>query len=390
MKTPIPLKFQKVPNHPITPSPRHIVVARFDHLGDNILGLPLIYSLRQTWPEARIDLVVNPVAANLMHGQPICDRVLSFDTSAFGPSMLSYLDLSKFSTRHWSDSTVDLYISPRSDSFDSIHVALLSLMLQPRISVCSQRYLEFPGPGTVHRPHLLHRSVRRIAFNRVIHSNISNVHELDRLDEIREAFALAPMKPPILIIGAHQRSVARSWLEDLSIKNGHGLIALAPGARDPRRQWGLDRFGELIRVLAEQHPEIQFLLLGSPDEFAALASCAAQFAPGLVLVPRIELYALPALLAACDWFIGNDSGPAHIASAVGCPVTVISCHPIGGNPLHQNAPERFSPAGDFATVVRPKPTSFLCLHNCTAADYACCIRNIQATDVAATVKLNQL
>ena len=390
MKPIVTLENQRSTTRTITPSPRHIVVARFDHLGDNILGLPLIHSLRQTWPEASIDLVVNPAAANLLNGQTICDRVLSFDTSALRPRASAYLEMAKFSARHWNDSTVDLFISPRSDWFDSIYAALLSLMLQPRISVCTHRYLEFPAPGSAHRPHVLHRFIRRIAFNRVIQSDISHVHELDRLDEIREGLALAPMKQPILIIGAHQRNVAQSLIEGLSIKNGHGLIALAPGARDPRRQWGLDRFNELIHILAERYPTIRFLLLGSPDEFAALSNCAAQFAQGLVLTPHIELNALPALLAACDWFIGNDSGPAHIASAVGCPVTVVSCHPIGGNPQHHNAPERFCPAGDFTIVVRPKANSSWCLQSCTSANHACCIRGIQATDVAATVKLNHL
>jgi ADP-heptose:LPS heptosyltransferase len=97
----------------------------------------------------------------------------------------------------------------------------------------------------------------------------------------------------------------------------------------------------------------------------------------------IPLGELPAYLAQARAFIGNDSGPAHIAASVACPVVVVSPHPADGDPTHRNSPDRFRPWGDNVQVVRPGHA----LHPCTTACVARtphCITSVSVTDVMAT------
>ena len=57
-----------------------------------------------------------------------------------------------------------------------------------------------------------------------------------------------------------------------------------------------------------------------------------------------------AVLECCDIFIGNDSGCAHLAAAVGCSTIVVSRHPSDGDPNHYNSPVRFAPYANNARV----------------------------------------
>jgi ADP-heptose:LPS heptosyltransferase len=73
-----------------------------------------------------------------------------------------------------------------------------------------------------------------------------------------------------------------------------------------------------------------------------------------------------AVLERCQLFIGSDSAPMHLAAAVGVPCVEISCHPVAGDPLHNNAPERFAPWGVPSKVVRPGAAVPPCTSRCDA------------------------
>jgi heptosyltransferase III len=79
-----------------------------------------------------------------------------------------------------------------------------------------------------------------------------------------------------------------------------------------------------------------------------------------------------------------DSGPAHMAAAVGTPVAALSCHPQGGDPLNPHAPDRFRPWGEAALVIQPPRAAPPCLDGCRAAE-AHCIAGIDAASSAAEI-----
>jgi ADP-heptose:LPS heptosyltransferase len=97
------------------------------------------------------------------------------------------------------------------------------------------------------------------------------------------------------------------------------LVAVHPGATDPRRRWPPHRLGELGRTLDARGARI--VLLGGPgdaplvDEIRAGMGAAATRA--VDLSGRLSLSGLVGVLARADLFVGNDSGPRHLAEAVG-------------------------------------------------------------------------
>jgi len=97
------------------------------------------------------------------------------------------------------------------------------------------------------------------------------------------------------------------------------LIGIHAGARPPARRWPPARFAAVADNLARRH-DAHIILIGGPGEEETVAAVAERMsARALNLAGRTSLGGLAALLARLSLFIGNDSGPAHLAEAVGAP-----------------------------------------------------------------------
>src|SRR5262249_51383465 len=99
------------------------------------------------------------------------------------------------------------------------------------------------------------------------------------------------------------------------------VVAVHPGAGNITKQWPPEYYAALIDLLTEQDG-VNVLLIGSPDEeeLAAGVLQQVQHADRVAsLAGQTALTALPGILRACQLYIGNDSGPKHIAAAIGVP-----------------------------------------------------------------------
>jgi ADP-heptose:LPS heptosyltransferase len=83
-------------------------------------------------------------------------------------------------------------------------------------------------------------------------------------------------------------------------------------------------------------------------------------------------------------FLGNDSGPMHMAAALQVPCVIISCHPSDGDPNGHNSPVRFGPVGDKHTVLCPSSAQWPCSRECRATSPHC-ICNVNEQDVTEAV-----
>jgi heptosyltransferase-3 len=163
-----------------------------------------------------------------------------------------------------------------------------------------------------------------------------------------------------------QADAARAVAEKLS---GHGIepaapyAVLQPGARLPSMRWPLARFAEVARWLREKHGISSVVNLGGGD--SAIASEARRDLLGCVAIPDpLPLRELIALVAGARIFIGNDSGPAHLAAATARPSVVIfsSTNPAQWGPwqtesrvLHTGAV--FHPSRGDKTIAESEPRS---------------------------------
>lgn len=112
----------------------------------------------------------------------------------------------------------------------------------------------------------------------------------------------------------------RGLLAALGIAPGGRWIVIHPGASGSSRRYDPASFATAARSLTQEHG-IRVLVTGGADETDAVARICAEAGPGAIPVSGVlDLPHLAALLALAPVFVGNNSGPAHLAAAVGTPV----------------------------------------------------------------------
>ena len=284
------------------PGVRRIVVLRANGLGDYVVAQPALAALRATYPDAAITLVTSPPVAALLHGRPApVDEVLAAPRVAGvrgepGPG------------------------GPPDDPPEVVE-EFCAAMRERGFDLGVQLH----GGGGNANPLLLRFGARVTAGSRA-----PGAAPLDRTvpwtdfqhDLLRwlEVVGLVGAEPaglrPRVAVTAADRAAAAEALDGV----GTGpLVAVHPGATDPRRRWPPRRLGELGAALAARGARV--VLLGGPGDAALvdeIRSGLGQAADRAVdLSGRLTLSGVVGVLERADLFVGNDSGPRHLAEAVG-------------------------------------------------------------------------
>jgi lipopolysaccharide heptosyltransferase II len=145
------------------------------------------------------------------------------------------------------------------------------------------------------------------------------------------------------------------------------LILLQPGARWENKRWPAKYFAELVRSLAQKFPGTQFAILGGKDD-QPLGKIISQAVPehclnvcGATTLPEMVEW-----VRRCDLMITNDTGPMHVAAALGKPLVAL---------FGPTAPERTGPYGQLENVLRLDLPCSPCLKSvCSIAETEKCLR----------------
>ncbi|MBW8863973.1 MAG: glycosyltransferase family 9 protein [Verrucomicrobia bacterium] len=126
--------------------------------------------------------------------------------------------------------------------------------------------------------------------------------------------------------------------------DGARWVALQPGARWDNKRWPVEHFCQLVRTVAKNYPTVRFAVLGGPDDHA-LGAKISQAASDRVLnlCGATSLPEMIEFLRRCDLLITNDTGPMHVAAALGKPLIAL---------FGPTAPERTGPYGQLQNVLR--------------------------------------
>jgi ADP-heptose:LPS heptosyltransferase len=134
-----------------------------------------------------------------------------------------------------------------------------------------------------------------------------------RLEDRRLSFHLTPAARD-----ASLRFLREQGLESMPLR-----VAIHPGASKLPRSWHPERFGAVARMISNEYG-IRPLLLGTERDSPALEVIRSVGGPACILPPRGQnLQEAAALLERCHLLVCNDSGPMHIAAALGVPVVAI-------------------------------------------------------------------
>lgn len=277
---------------------------RLSALGDVVHALPALTALRTAYPRAYIGWAVEDRAASLLEGHPHIDRLHVVPRAAWRKALkddpLSVLRSLRRTLRGLRQERYEVSIDFQSNLRSSL-LAWASgaprRIGQPRpYAKEGSRALSTEAPPPVPR----------------------EVHKIDRNLALLHALGLpaGPAPRPVL-----PEPPAAAALGEAFAARGGPRVIVHPGvsAFGALKAWREDRFADLARRLLADGARVYFSYGGAAEE-AVARSLVAQ-APGAELTPRTSnLLELAALLRRADLVVGVDSGPLHLAAAVGAPV----------------------------------------------------------------------
>lgn len=321
-----------------------ILIRGVNWIGDAIMTLPAIRAVRKAYPEAHIDLLVKPGVAPVFEHVPCINNVLTFgeqDTGVRGRLRMG-LRLRK---QHYTQAIL------LQNAFGAAAVSLLA-GIPKRIGY------DRDGRGI-----LLTHAIPFTNEDRAMH------HVDYYLNLLRQAGLPADYERPFLSVPMHERERARKKLAALK----RPILGINPGATyGSAKRWFPDRFAEVANWFIATTGGSVVIFGGRNEEDIALEIDEEVPSNKLCLAGRTSLRDLIGLIAECDAFVTNDSGPMHLAYAAGTPSVAI---------FGSTSPELTGPVGEGHQVVRRKLDCTPCFERKCKKGHMKCMDTITSDDV---------
>lgn len=304
---------------------RRVLIRSANWVGDAVMSLPAIASIRLSFPEAKISILAKPWVGDLFLENTMVDRVWVYRSP--GPHqgfwgkwrLAQELKSQKFE--------IALLLQ---NAFEAAWIAFLA-----RIS-------RRAGYGTDGRAFLLTHPVP-------IDAGTKRGHQIDYYLNMVQSLGCRPVsRVPSLLVSQERRREALERLALLGVRDTEPLVGFSPGATyGSAKEWFPERYAELAgRMIREFGARI--LVFGSSGDTPSPFGSSPEKSPSILnLTGKTTLAQAVALIAQCRLFVTNDSGLMHVAAALGVPLVAI---------FGSTDPQRTGPLGDQSRVLyKPLP-----------------------------------
>jgi heptosyltransferase-2 len=274
-----------------------VLVVQTAYVGDVVLTTPLLAELRRLRPRATIDVLTTAAGAEVLDGHPVVrDRLVVAKRG--GPWIASLARWARELPRRRYDAVVAAHRSVRTGMLVWLTGAGLRV--------------GFAGAaGAWAYTARVRRAPDRHAGRRYLELAVPFGGDPDRAD------ALPRLHPAATAIDRVERLLAEHGLG-----RGEPIAAVVPGSIWPTKRWPADGYAAIVARLADRGPAP--VLVGAPGEEALCDEIARESGRRVpVLAGRTSAADLVALAARAVILVGNDSGAAHVAAAVGTPVVAV-------------------------------------------------------------------
>ena len=258
---------------------KKILIFSFSFIGDAVLSTAVIQPLRKHFPDAHITFLVGPRAVDLLATEPNIDATLVYDNRGEHAGWKGRLRLIKTLRRAKFDLVVNLRDSLTARCIGAEHWGMVR--------------------------------------------GESNRHAVTRYLEVLQKHGVntTDAHPHLQLIKTEQTEAHR-FLCEAGLTSEQLLIGIHPGGNWKYKLWDARNYAQLADILHKEQ-KTSILLLAGPNERELQAQVAEMMAIPPILVKTENLRSLAALISACDVYIGNDTGPMHIAAAVDTPVVAL-------------------------------------------------------------------
>src|SRR2546423_8136100 len=305
------------------------------------MSVPALRALRQLLPTGHTTVVSRAVSADIFLDADFIDEILIYDRAGPGST--------RTQVREWKRRRFDLAVLLQN-AFEAAAIAFLARV---RLRI---------GYDTDRRGLLLTHRIGSPVWKDERHEifyYLNVIRELglrlrQTIDTDNPNFALA--------VSDERKRSAQELLREHGARVAAPLILLCPGSVNSRaKRWPADRYAVLADRFAETGANVA--LIGSPSELDVTERvCAHATSQPIVLTGKTTVAEVTALISIADVLITNDTGPAHIGSAVGTPTLVIF------GPTNPATTRPFGPSGQ---IIRVPPDCALCMLRDCPIDHRC-------------------
>lgn len=301
-------------------SAQNILVIDFGQLGDVVLSLPALAALRKRFPTAQITALIGKAGVAVVEMSGYTDKQIVVDRVALrdGYKAVSVWRIGRLVwavRQHKFDFVIDLHSLAETNWLGLLTGAPVRLYARRR-----GRGVDWLGNFTPPPP---------------LEPEGHTRHLVDRYLDVLQPLGVtnAPREPRLFPRPADVAIIAQ-LLQKEKVSSSELVIVLAPGAGHPGRRWPLENFAELAHRL--HNGGLRVVVSLGPEERELRPAIAQTFPHKAVIFDRLTLPQLAALIERASVFVGNDTGPMHVAAAVGVPVVALFDRPT---------PHSFTPVG---------------------------------------------
>ncbi len=323
-----------------------IVVRGTNWVGDAVMTVPALRQLRSLFPKAHLTLATRSGIKGLFSGAEFLDDLQVHE----GTGLRSVVQ----QVREWRKRSFDLAVLLPN----SLETALVASLARVPLRI---------GYATDGRQSLLTHPLALPEWRSSRHEVFYYLNIVAQLEWLtrREQTFLKTQPDGSLEVSVGRKAAARDFLRarGVVVSEGCPLVALCPGSINSRaKRWPAERYAALAdRLIEESGAEV--LLIGSAAETEVSREVSGKMRnQPQVLTGQTDLAQLVAILSLVDLLVTNDTGPAHIASALSRPTLVIF------GPTNPLTTRPFSPYGE---IVREPPDCAACMLRDCPIDHRC-------------------
>lgn len=297
-------------------STRSVLVISLKRVGDVILSLPAFRAIKESLPKSQVTVFADAYTKDILERIPYIDAVVPYGKDS------SFLKKAK-QVRKLSYNSFDLAVDLTCDY--TVEGALWTWLSGAKFRV---------GYDTWKRGLLFHRPVEPTK---------GAIHAIDEIMNVAQSIGLETEDKSLNISASEEATdTVKKFLRDKDAKSDTLLIGIHPGGYYPTQRWLTERFAEVADKLVEKH-KARIVLIGGPKEEKIIRQITIQMASHPLVFLDKPLEDLLALLQSCHLLVCNNSGPLHLATALGT-LTVSTMGPT--------LPERWWPQGEEHIVLR--------------------------------------
>ncbi len=325
-----------------------ILIVRMSALGDIVHALPVLAALRRAWPDAQVDWIVDEAYASILSlAEGLHQRVV---VRGKGPGAMGYLSAVRHLRAQNYDAALDLQGLIKSAVWAKLSGAA-------RVIGFDRAHLREPMAASFYT-----ETVVPFDAPHVIQKNLS----------ILKAFDLAPGP---LELPLHPEAAMATTTALAAVGGPRQYVVLNPGAAWPNKRWPADRFGALAAEL-HAHTRLRSLVTWGPNE-KALAEAVVSASDGAAgLAPPTAIADLAVIMRDAALVVSGDTGPLHIAAAMGTPLVGL---------YGPTWPERNGPWNPDDEVIS-RAGGCVCHHKRQCLRGAPCINEIAVSEVLAAAE----